>query len=110
MEHLIHNGLAKLCALYSTAKEKKTPLYVSLIYRALMADVICEYAFGKSWNFLDNLEYSKGFFSAIQNTLRNIFLFRESKFVNWVALSMVYLPNWLFSGGNMKDWTEWSEV
>ena len=80
------------------------------MYRALSTDIICEYAFGKSWHFLEDPEYSLSYFAATQNTFRNIFFFRESQLVNWIALCFVYLPDWLFSKGNLKNWTQWAEV
>ncbi|KAI9728590.1 MAG: hypothetical protein M1834_007618 [Cirrosporium novae-zelandiae] len=108
VEYMIHNGLAKLCRHYYDAKENQTPVRVSLLYRCLLADVICEYAFGISYNFLDNPIWSEGFFNSFKATFKHIFFFRESKLVNYISLVITQLPEWMFSRQNMKAMLEWS--
>ena len=110
MAYIIRERLERLCEYYQVRQGTATPVKASLMYRALSTDIICEYAFGKSWHFLEDPERSLSYFAATQNTFRNIFFFRESKIVNWIALMFIYLPDWLFSGGNMRNWTEWAEV
>ena len=107
---MIHNGLAKMCRRFSEAQAGHTPLKVSLLYRCLMADVICEYAFGESFHFLDNLSWSEGFFSATETTMKGGWLFRESKLVNYISMSLIKLPEWLFSRKSMQELAEWSKV
>ena len=110
MTYIIRERLEKLCDHYRARQGTGKPVRASLMYRALSTDIICEYAFGKSWHFLEDPEYSLSYFAATQNTFRNIFFFRESQLVNWIALCFVYLPDWLFSKGNLKNWTQWAEV
>lgn len=110
MTYIIRERLDRLCDHYRARQGTGKPIRASLMYRALSTDIICEYAFGRSWHFLEDPEYSLSYFAATQNTFRNIFFFRESKIVNWIALCFVYLPDWFFSKGNLKNWTLWAEV
>ncbi|KAL8738593.1 MAG: hypothetical protein Q9181_000644 [Wetmoreana brouardii] len=110
MSYIIHERLDRLCEHYRARQGTGEPVRASLVYRALSTDIICEYAFGKSWHFLEDPEYSLSYFAATQTTFRNIFFIRESKIVNWIALCFVYLPDWLFSGGIMKYCTKWAET
>ena len=75
-----------------------------------MADVICEYAFGESFHFLDDLPWSEGFFSATETTMKGGWLFRESKLVHAISMIMTKMPEWLFSKKSMKELLEWAKV
>ena len=107
---MIHEGLAKVCRKFHEAKLSQEPLKISLLYRCLMADVICEYAFGESFHFLENLPWSEGFFSATETTMKGGWLFRESKLIHSMSMIMMALPEWLFPRKSMKELVEWAKV
>ncbi|MCJ1403812.1 hypothetical protein MMC11_007035 [Xylographa trunciseda] len=110
VEYMIHDGLAKVCRKFQQARANEEPLRISLLFRCLMADVICEYAFGESFHFLDNLQWSEGFFSATETTMKGGWLFRESRLMHAVSMVMMGLPEWLVSQKSMKELIEWAKA
>ena len=110
VEYMIHSGLTNMCRQFYSAQAAQKPLQVSLLYRCLMADVICEYAFGESFKFLDNIPWSDSFFSATETTMKSGWLFRESTVVHAISLAMMQMPEWLFSKKSVRELIEWSKV
>ncbi|MCJ1395324.1 hypothetical protein MMC18_008208 [Xylographa bjoerkii] len=110
VEYMIHDGLAKVCRKLQEARASQEPLRISLLYRCLMADVICEYAFGESFHFLDNLQWSEGFISATETAMKGGWFFRESRLMHSASMIMMALPEWLFSRKSMKELIEWSKA
>ncbi|KAI1826637.1 cytochrome P450 [Xylaria intraflava] len=109
MTYIVRNRVAALCKHLQQHKGTGEPVKASLMYRAMLTDVICEYAFGRHWSFVEDPEYSEGYFSTTQNTFKNIYFFREYRIVNSIALALSALPDWLFSKGKLKNVTVWAE-
>ena len=110
MSYIVRERIGALCKLLAESKEKAEPVKASLLFRAMTTDIICEYAFGKSWHFIEDPEWSEGYFSATQNTFKNIYFFREYPVVNHIALAFSQLPEWLFPMGKLRNVTGWAEV
>ncbi|KAI0124105.1 cytochrome P450 [Xylariales sp. AK1849] len=103
MTHIVRERIQALCNHLIAHKGGGEPVKASLMFRAMTTDIICEYAFGRHWGFVEDPEYSEGYFSATQNTFKNIYFFREYPIVNDIALGLSALPDWLFPKGNLKN-------
>lgn len=110
MSYIVRERIEAVCRYFLRHKGTGAPAKASLIFRAMTTDIICEYAFGKHWKFVEDPEYSEGYFSATQNTFKNIYFFREYPVVNYLAVAFSRLPDWLFPKGKLKNVTLWAEV
>ena len=110
MMYIVHERVNKLCEYYTKMRGSDQPAKASLMFRALNNDIICEYAFGKSWHFIENPEWSATYFSAISNMFKASWLHREVHIVSKIGDFITLLPEWLFpKRGAFKEWSTWAE-
>jgi hypothetical protein len=111
MEWLIRESVEKLCDRLEEAKQIKEPVPLKLLYPCFTADVVSEYAFSQSHDFLANPAENDAFFSAFYSTLPIVFLLREVPIASWALQKMSRLPSWMLPGDEgMAAITRWQQV
>lgn len=64
LEPIILDHLAKLLDRFESAQKSGEVLELGIVYRALTSDIITQYSFGKSTNFLDFPDFNAPFYHA----------------------------------------------
>jgi cytochrome P450 len=75
LEQLIHDSVGRLCSDLSEALGSSSEADVSLLYRAFLADNICEYMFGRTLDLQNNLDIARDFFKSHRQGFRILYLF-----------------------------------
>lgn len=94
LESLVQERVEKICKRLQEARALQQPANKSLLYRSLTADVICEYAFSDSYDFLNRPEESSSFFRAFIEVARLLWIVREIPWANKVLLMFSKGPTW----------------
>ena len=94
LELLVQEGVENICNRLRMAKKMEEPANMSLLYRSLTADVICEYAFADSYDFLNKPEESSSFFGAFIQVARIMFVVREIPGANRFLSLLGQAPSW----------------
>jgi hypothetical protein len=94
LELLVREGVENVCKRLQEARMSQQPANMSLLYRSLTADVICEYAFADSYDFLNKPQESSSFFRAFVDVARILWVVREIPWANKVLLMFSKGPTW----------------
>jgi len=77
---------------FATAHQEQSIMRLDDAFSALASDVITQYAFGKSWNFLDDKDFRRDIRSAITETANAIHI---NRFFPLVPRALKMVPKWL---------------
>jgi hypothetical protein len=80
LESLIKANTDKFTALLKKARAFAKPVNLSVLSRCFTVDVICEYIFSSSWDFLDDPTKGEKFFADQNSVFKNIRALLELKF------------------------------
>ncbi|KAK4998302.1 hypothetical protein LTR66_002448 [Elasticomyces elasticus] len=92
VEPIIQTMLKQVFARLRVSQQTGDPLTISLLYSAFTADVITEYAFAKSYNYLDMPDLNKKFFDMMVGVHEMGAMARHYK---WLLPTLDSLPHWL---------------
>jgi cytochrome P450 len=91
LEDLIHESVGRLCSDLSLALRSHSEADVSLLYRAFLADNICEYMFGRSLGLQSNLDLARDFIKSHRVGFRIIYLFFEVPGFIWAIERLIQI-------------------
>lgn len=89
LEPIILNHLAKLLVRLESAQKSGEVLELAIVYRALTSDIITQYAFGKSTNFLDFPDFNAPFYYSVLAVYECVPLLHH---ISWLGPLMNSLP------------------
>ncbi|KAJ9660877.1 hypothetical protein H2201_006769 [Coniosporium apollinis] len=97
VEPIIQTMLQRMFARMQDYQETGRPLIISLLYSAFTADVITEYAFAKSSNYLDMPDLNKKFFDMMVGVHE---MGAMARYFKWMMPVLNSLPPWLVTNLN----------
>ena len=89
LEPIILDHLAKLLGRFESAQKSGEVLELGIVYRALTSDIITQYSFGKSTNFLDLPDFNAPFYHAVLAVFECVPLLHH---ISWLGPLMNSLP------------------
>lgn len=89
LEPIVLDHLAKLLGRFESAQKSGEVLELAIVYRALTSDIITQYAFGKSTNFLDFPDFNAPFYHAVLAVFEYVPLLNH---ISWLGPLMNSLP------------------
>jgi cytochrome P450 len=89
---VIEENVQKLMHRLERAYQENTIMHVGDVFAALASDVISHYAYGKSWNFLDDEHFRSDIRSAITETAYGVHI---KRFFPLYAKMLRSIPTWL---------------
>jgi len=89
LEPIIQEKVRKLLARMNQLEQTGQPVNLNLMYSAFTGDVIVEYAFGKSHDYLDKDDFNKDFF-LMMDSMHHIGAL--SKQFGWLLPVMLSIP------------------
>lgn len=93
LEPLIQSAVDTLCARLRDFQREEKVAVLNLAWSCFTNDVVSEYAFGKSYNYLEN---SHDFHTDIHDALCNVGdMFHVLRTIPWVIGPMQKLPRWI---------------
>jgi hypothetical protein len=81
LEPQIHEKVQKLCVQLESHAGSKKPVDLTMAFSCLTTDVITEYAFGQSYNFLDSATFEPNLRPAIFASMSKGPLFKQLPFL-----------------------------
>jgi len=91
-QSVVTDKIEKLCRLLRNHQQDGTQANMYDYYRAFTTDVITEYAFLTSWDFLDRSDVGHRWFTAVEGESAATALLRHFP---WITPIMYRLPDWL---------------
>ncbi|MCJ1402024.1 hypothetical protein MMC11_005243 [Xylographa trunciseda] len=92
LQSMITDKIEVLCRKLSECHRTREPANMYNLYRGLAVDIISEFAFNRSWDFLDKAESGQAWFRMIINGAKAAALLRQFPWLIWIMMS---LPLWL---------------
>ncbi|MCJ1249524.1 hypothetical protein MMC30_006750 [Trapelia coarctata] len=92
LQSVVTDKIEKLCRLLRDHQREGTPANMYNYYRGFTTDVITEYAFLASWNFLDRPDTGQKWFATVESGAEATALLRHFP---WITPVMDRLPDWL---------------
>lgn len=92
LEGIVHEKAQKLVARMKKAFESSDGIDLHHGFRAISIDVITDYAFDNSYNFLDEEDFGVGFFNNIRAIGPALWFFQQFPAIQDLAL---HIPYWL---------------
>ncbi|OJI96369.1 hypothetical protein ASPVEDRAFT_78143 [Aspergillus versicolor CBS 583.65] len=92
LEGIVHEKAQKLVARMKKAFESSDGIDLHHGFRAISIDVITDYAFDNSYNFLDEEDFGVGFFNSIRAIGPALWFFQQFPAIQDLAL---HIPYWL---------------
>lgn len=89
---IIKDRVGQLCQKMQDLKKSGSPVDLSSAYRSLATDVITEYSFPQSYNFLGAPGFAKNFHTTLME-LAHIALWNRQ--LGWLLPLFMLLPHWL---------------
>ena len=93
-ESIIKQYIEQGCLRLDDAHTTGLPVTLTVLYKAVTTDIICEYCFGQPYAFLKNFDKTGQFFVSNSKVFGLIFFFRDIQLTSWILRGMVYLPQW----------------
>jgi hypothetical protein len=81
LEPQIHDKIQKLCDQIESHAGSEKPIDLTMAFSCLTTDIITEYAFGQSYNFLDSSTFEPNLRPAIFASLEKGPLFKQLPFI-----------------------------
>jgi cytochrome P450 len=91
LEDVVQDKVDKLIRRTLEAKKDGVPMDVHHAFRAVSVDVISDYGFGKSYDFLDAPDLGKNFFEMVQGLGPVMWIFQQFPFLRSFA---PHTPKW----------------
>ena len=101
LEGVIKSCVEEFCNRLDEAKTSKRPINASILTRCLTSDIISEYIFAQPYGFLKSPKRSEAFFAANYTIFSSLYLFRESRIVNFLVKSLNTIPPALLPSGHI---------
>jgi cytochrome P450 len=92
LEPIIQEKVAKLLARMQELEGTGQPIDINTAYSAFTSDVIVEYAFGESHNYLDRPDFNKDFFN-MMDSIHHIGA--AAKQFSWLLPVLLSIPEWI---------------
>jgi cytochrome P450 len=92
LEPIIETKVQKLMVRMQQLEQTGQPVSLNLMYSAFTSDVIVEYAFGKSHNYLDKADFNKDFFH-MMDSIHHVGA--AAKQFGWLLPIMLSIPDFI---------------
>lgn len=89
LEPIILDHLATLLDRFESARKSGEVLELGIVYRALTSDIITQYSFGKSTDYLDLPDFNAPFYRSVMSVFECVPLLHH---VSWLGPLMNSLP------------------
>lgn len=89
LEPIILSHLAKLLGRFESAQNSGEVLELGIVYRALTSDIITQYSFGKSTDFLDRPDFNSPFYHDVLAVFECVPLLQH---ISWLGPLMNSIP------------------
>lgn len=89
LEPIVLDHLATLLNRFESARKSGEVLELDIVYRALTSDIITQYSFGKSTDFLDRPDFNAPFYRTVMGVFEHVPLLHH---ISWLGPLMNSLP------------------
>ena len=89
LEPMIRESLAKLLGRFEAAQKSGEILRLLIVFKAATSDIITQYAFGRSTDFLDMEDFNTPFYETIQTSVEFVPWYYH---IGWLGPLMNSLP------------------
>ena len=101
LENVVESNAEELTRHFYEARGTDKPLSVTLLTRCFTADIITQYLFAQPYGFLTRPEQSEAFFSANNSVFQALYMFRESRIMDFIFKTLQMVPQSLLPKGHI---------